>query len=35
MISNGCFISIPKPGNLNKEYGDECVIIKITNDNES
>ena len=34
MISNGCFISIPKPDNLNKEYGEECVIVKITNDNE-
>jgi hypothetical protein len=33
MISNGCFINIPKPSNLNKEYSDECVIVKITNDN--
>jgi hypothetical protein len=33
MISNGCFINIPKPSNLNLEYGDECVIVKITNDN--
>jgi hypothetical protein len=34
MISNGCFINIPKPVNVDEEYGDECVIIKITNDNE-
>ena len=34
MISNGCFISIPKPNNLNKEYSEECVIVKITNENE-
>ena len=33
MISNGCFIRIPKPNNLNKEYG-EGVIVKLTNDNE-
>lgn len=34
MLSNGCFISIPRPNNLNKEYGDECVIVKITNQNK-
>ena len=34
MISNGSFISIPRPNNLNKEYGEECVIVKITNENE-
>ena len=34
MISNGCFISVPKPNNLNKEYGEECVIVQITNENE-
>ena len=33
MISNKCFVSIPKPSNLNKEYGEECAIIKLTNDN--
>ena len=35
MISNGCFIGVPKPDNINKEYGDEFVIAEITNDNES
>ena len=34
MISNGSFINIPKPYNLTKENGEECVIVKITNDNE-
>ena len=34
MISNGCFVSIPKPNNVDTDYGDECVVIKITNDNE-
>ena len=34
MISNGCFINIPKPFNVDTEYGDECIIVKITNDNE-
>ena len=34
MISNGSVISIPKPDNPNKEYGEECVIVKITNENE-
>ena len=34
MISNGSFINIPKPYNINKKYGDECVIVKLTNDNE-
>ena len=24
-----------KPDNLDKEYGDECVIVKVTNDNEA
>ena len=34
MISNGSFINIPKPFNIDADYGDECVIIKITNENE-
>ena len=34
MISNGCFINIPKPVDVDVEFGDECVIIKITNENE-
>ena len=34
MISNGCVISIPKPFNVDTDYGDECVVVKITNDNE-
>jgi hypothetical protein len=33
MVSNGCFISIPKPSNIDKEFGDECVIVKLTNNN--
>ena len=32
MISNGGLASVPKPDNINKYYGDECVIVKITND---
>jgi hypothetical protein len=35
MKSNGCFIDIPKPTNINKEYGDACVIGKLTNNNET
>ena len=35
MISNGSFINISKPYDINKEYGDECVIVKLTNDNEA
>ena len=34
MQSNVSFINIPKPYNVDKEYGNECVIVKITNDNE-
>ena len=34
MLSNGSFINIPKPYNINEEYGDECVIVKLTTDNE-
>ena len=34
MISNGCFINIPKPVDVDVEFGDECIIIKITNENE-
>jgi hypothetical protein len=34
MIVNVCFISIYKPFNVYNESGNECVIIKITNDNE-
>jgi hypothetical protein len=34
MISNGSFINIPKPWDVDIEYGDECVIVKITNDKE-
>jgi hypothetical protein len=35
MVANGCFINIPKPANIDKEFGDECVIVKITNDNKA
>ena len=35
MLPNGCFISIPRPKNLDTEYGEECVIVKITNDNKT
>ena len=35
MISNGCFISIPKPSNVDKDYRDECVRVKLTTDNQS
>jgi hypothetical protein len=28
MVSNGCFINIAKPSNVDKEYGAECVIVK-------
>ena len=31
MLSNGAFISVGMPKNLNEEYGDDCVIVKITN----
>ena len=31
MLSNGAFISVGKPINIAEEYGDECVIVKITN----
>ena len=34
MVSNGCFISIPKPVNVDTDYGDECVVVKITNQSE-
>ena len=34
MISNGCFVSIPKPVNVDTDYGDECIVVKITNNNE-
>ena len=34
MISNGCFINVPKPSDAAKEDGDECVSGKLTNDNE-
>ena len=34
MLSNGSFINIPKPYNINKAYGDECFIVKLTTDNE-
>ena len=34
MISNCCFICIPKPSNVDKEYGGECVVDKLTNDNK-
>ena len=34
MISNGCFISVQKPFNVDTDYGDECVIVKLTNENE-
>ena len=32
MISNGSFITVPKPDNLNTEYGEECVTVELTND---
>ena len=35
MISNGNFINIPKPYDINNEYGDECVIVKLTSGNET
>ena len=35
MISDGSFINIPKPHNINKEYGEECVFVKNTPDNAS
>ena len=35
MVANGCFINIPKPANIDKEFGDECVIVKITHDNKT
>ena len=31
MLSNGCFISAGRPKNIEEEYGEECVIVKITN----
>ena len=34
MISNGCVVNIAKPFNVDTEYGDDCVLVKITNDNE-
>ena len=34
LISNGCFISIPKPLNVDTDYGDECTVVKTTNENE-
>ena len=34
MISNGCFISIPKPLNVDTDYGDECVIVELLKENE-
>ena len=35
MISNGCFIGIPKPSNVDKDNRDECVSVKLTIDNQS
>ena len=34
MISNGCVISIPKPYNVDTDYVDERVVVKLTNENE-
>ena len=34
VISNGCFISIHKPSSVDEEYGGECVVVKLTNDNK-
>ena len=34
MTSNGSFISIPEPSNVDTDFGDECIIIKLTNENE-
>ena len=31
MYANGNFITVPKPKNIDKEYVDDCVIVKITN----
>ena len=33
MLSNGCFVSIPKPLNADTDYGDECVVVNITHEN--
>ena len=33
MIPNGCFISMPKPFDVDIEYGDECVVVKLINEN--
>ena len=35
MIPNGCVISMPKPFNVDTEYGDECVVVKRANGDES
>ena len=35
MISNGCVVNISKPSNIDADYGDECVIDKITHANET
>ena len=33
MLSNGCFVSIPKPLNADTDYGDECVVVNTTHEN--
>jgi hypothetical protein len=35
MVSNGCFINIPKPNNINTYYGDECVVVNLTHNNQT
>ena len=34
MVPNGCFIIVATPSNVDKDYGDECVIVNLTNDNK-
>ena len=34
MVSNGCFIIIHKPSNVDQAHGDECVVVKLSNDNK-
>ena len=31
---NGCFVNMYKPSNVDTEYWDEGVIVKLTKDNE-
>ena len=34
MVSSVCFINIIKPYYVDKDYEDECVIVKLATDNE-